>query len=194
MGLFRVRDREAGLKIMDDMAANYADTPLAELAQKAKADYYYARGEFDLAQDEYATFAREYPRSRYHAYALLQSARSALASFPGIKFDDSGLIEAQERYTQFLQQYPDLAQQHGVSILLDEIAARRADKTYAIASFYDRTGQPGAARYYYRVTTQRWPGTPAAAQAEGRLAALGEPVAPGPAGLTEPLPAPQGGG
>src|SRR5262249_2016582 len=33
-GLFRIQDREGGVKIMDDLTANYTDTPLAELAQK----------------------------------------------------------------------------------------------------------------------------------------------------------------
>jgi outer membrane protein assembly factor BamD (BamD/ComL family) len=72
-------------------------------------------------------------------------------------------------------QYPDPARQLEVPVVLEEIAARRADKTFEIARFYDRTGQPGAARYYYRATANRWPGTPAASEARGRLAALGEP-------------------
>lgn len=173
-GLLRIRDRDGGVKIMDDIVANYADTPLAELAQKTKADYYYARGEFDLAQDEYATFAREYPNSRYQPYALLQSAKAALASFPGVQFDDAGLVEAEERFEQFQQQYPEIARQQNVPVLLDQIAATRADKTFEIARFYDRTGKKNAARFYYRATVERWPGTPAAAQAEGRLMALGE--------------------
>ncbi len=196
-GLFRVKDREAGIKIMDDMVANYADTPLAELAQKAKADYYYGRGDFELAEEEYAAFARDHPRSRYHAYALLQSARSALASFPGVQFDDAALVEAQERFTQFMHQYPDIARQQGVPVILDQIAARRADKTYEIAYFYDRTGKKQAARYYYRATVKRWPNTPAAEQAQGRLAALGEQgTALGPLGIPEAAPKPpsEGGG
>lgn len=175
-GLLRVRDREAGVKIMDDVRTNYSDTPLAELAQKTKADYFYARGEFEQAETEYSALAREYPRSRYHPYALLQSARSALASFPGIKFDDAALVEAQERFTQFQMEYPDVSRRMDVPVILDQISARRADKTLDIARFYDKTGQRNAARYYYRATVQRYPGTPAASEAEGRLSAMGEPV------------------
>jgi outer membrane protein assembly factor BamD (BamD/ComL family) len=181
-GLLRVKDREGGVKIMDDIAAGYADTPLAELAAKSKADYYFARGEFDLAQDEYATFARERPTSRYHAYALLQSARASLASFPGIQFDDVGLVEAQERFTQFEREYPDVSRQQGVPVILDEIAARRADKTLEIGKFYEKTSHRfhekaqklQTAKYYYRQTILRYPGTAAAAQAAERLTALGE--------------------
>jgi outer membrane protein assembly factor BamD (BamD/ComL family) len=175
MGLFRVRDRGGGVEIRDDLRLNYPDTPLAELAQKHKADYYFARGNFELAEEEYAALARDYPRSRYHPYALLQSARAALASFPGVHYDDVGLIEAQERFSQFLSMYPEAGREHGVPVMLEQIAARRADKTYEIAWFYHRTRQPAAARYYYRATIARWPGTPAAAQSQSRLAELGEP-------------------
>ncbi len=176
-GLLRIRDYDGGIEIMDDLVVNYSDTPLAELAQMAKADYYFARGEFELAEDEYATFAREYPLSRWHPRALLRSAQAALASFPGIKFDDAGLIEANERFRQFRRSYPAAAEEHGVTVVLDQIAATRADKTYDIARFYEKTGQPKAARFYYRAIVRNWPDTPAAAQANGRLAALGDPTA-----------------
>jgi outer membrane protein assembly factor BamD len=182
-GLFRVRDREEGIKVMDDITANYADTPLAEKAQKTKADYYYTRGEFELAEDEYAAFAREFPRSRFHAFALLRSAESALASFPGIKFDDAGLVEAQERYGQFLQAYPEQARENEVPARLEQIAARRADKSLDIARFYEKTKKLGAARYYYRATVVNWPQSPAASEAHARLAALGDDAP----GAAEPI-------
>jgi len=173
-GLFKIRDRDAGIKIMDTMTVDYADTPLAETAQLAKANYYYERGEFDLAQDEYARFARDFPRSRYQAKALLWSAYSALASFGGIKFDDAPLLEAQERFGQFMRSYPAQAEQMGVPTSLEQIASTRADKTLDIGRFYERTGQPNAARFYYRATVNRWPTSPAALEAEGKLARLGE--------------------
>lgn len=177
-GLLRVKDREGGVKILDDIIADYPDTPLAELAQRSKADYYYARGEFEIAEDEYAAFARDYPRSRFHPYALLQSARAALASFPGVKYDDAGLVEAQERFTQFLKAYPAPAREVDVPVILDEIAARRADKTLEIGKFYQKTKKASAAAYYYRETVRRWPETPAAAEARGRLGGIGQPVEP----------------
>lgn len=168
-GLLWIKDREAGLQILDDIIANYADTPYALLAHKAKADYYYQRGEFELAEDEYAMFAGEYQRSRYHPYALLQAARAALASFPGVQFDDAALIEAGERFRQVQAQYPAVAEQAQVPVLLDEIQALRAEKTLEIGKFYERTDQPNAARFYYRAAVERYPDTPAAAEAENRL-------------------------
>lgn len=175
-GLFRIKDREGGVKIMDDMIANYADTPLAEQAQLTKANYYYERGEFDVSQEEYARFSRDFPRSRFAPKAQLYSAYSALAAFPGIKFDDAPLVEAEERFRQFLSAYPDQARQLDVPMLLDQIGSTRADKTYDIAKFYEKTGERQAAVFYYRATVTRWPGTPAAGQAQARLTALSESV------------------
>ncbi|HSW47059.1 MAG TPA: outer membrane protein assembly factor BamD [Phycisphaerae bacterium] len=179
-GLFYIKDRDGGVKIMDDLVVNYGDTPLAESAQLAKANYYYERGEFDLAQDEYARFARDFPRSRYQAKALLWSAYSALASFPGIKFDDAPLLEAQELFGQFMRAHPSQARELQVPVILEQVAATRADKTLDIARFYEKTGQKQAARFYYRAATERWPNTPAATEARSRLTKLGEDAPPEP--------------
>jgi outer membrane assembly lipoprotein YfiO len=184
-GLLRVKDREAGVKILDDITANYPDTELAELAQRAKADYYFARGELELAEQEYATFAKDYPRSRFHPMALLRSAEAALASYPGIKFDDKGLVEAQERFGQFAKAYPSQAEQLDVPVTLDEIAVKRADKTLFIGKFYQKTKKINAACYYYRQTIQRWPDTTAAAEARGRLTGLGQSLETPVAELTQ---------
>lgn len=172
-GLLRVRDFDAGIKILDDIAANHPKTELAELAYKAKADYYFQKGEFSLAQDEYARLARDYPNSRFEPYALMRSAESALASFHGVKFDDAGIVEAEERFNQFKQKYPVLAERERVPVVLEQIRSTRAQKEFETACFYDRTKKPRTAAFYFRSTIVNWPGTSWAAQAEARLALMG---------------------
>lgn len=173
-GLLRIRDREAGVKILDDITTNQPKTELAELALKTKADHYFRTGEFALAQDEYVRLARDFPTSRFHPLAMLRSAEAALASFPGIKFDDAGLIEAEERFTQFRQQYPEIAERERVPVVLEEIRATRAQKEFETARFYERTKRPRTAAFYYRSTAKNWPGTVWASQAEAQLALMGE--------------------
>ncbi|MEP0841542.1 MAG: outer membrane protein assembly factor BamD [Phycisphaerae bacterium] len=197
-GLFRVKDREGGVKIMDDLVANYSDTPLAEMAQMSKADYYYARGDFELAEDEYAAFVTMFPLSGWRARAQLYSGLSALNGFPGVRFDDAGLVEAQERLRSFRREYPQAAEQSGVPGLLDEIAAKRAETAFERGRFYDKSRRFKAAAYYYRATANSWPGTPAAARARARLIELGEPLTPGttapnvPPTVASPTPGPGG--
>ena len=108
----------------------------------------------------------------------MRAAQAALASFPGVHFDDAALIEAQERFSQFAKLYPALARQYDIAAIQEQIDVRRADKTYEIARFYDKTGKLGAARYYYRATVANWPDTPAAAQSQGRLAVLNAVLEP----------------
>ena len=116
---------------------------------------------------------------------------------PGIlqEFDDAGLVEAQERFGQFAQLYPAAAQGLDVPVILDEISARRADKTLEIGKFYQKTKKISAACYYYRQTVRRWPDTPASAEARSRLASLGQPLEPEPtAALSQArLPSERGG-
>lgn len=175
-GMLRVHDYDAGIAILDSIIVDYSGTDLAALAIKTKADYYYRIGEYELAEDEYARLAREYTRGRYEGYALLRSALSALARFPGVKYDDAGLVEAEERFHQLEAQHPRLATTEGVPSLLEQIRSTRAEQEYETGRFYERTKHPRAAAFYYRSTIRNWPGTVWAAQADGRLTALGVAV------------------
>ena len=185
-GIFLLPAEDIGLSILDDLSANYKGTTTAELAMKTKADYYFRTGDFALAEDEYARMRQEFPRSRYVRYALKRSADAALASFPGIEYDDASLIEAEGRYTDYLVQYPGAAEQEGVGLTLDNIREQRAAKELNIAEYYRRTKHSRAAAFYYRSTQTNWPETIAAREAAGRLASLG-PIEEAP----EPAPAPQ---
>ncbi len=50
-----------------------------------------------------------------------------------------------------------------------DIQAQQAEKDFAIAEFYRRTGHVGAACFYYETVRRRYPGTPFADKAEARL-------------------------
>ena len=164
---------DIGIAILDDIAANHAGTEIGELAILTKAHYYYRTGDFVFAEQEYAALVQQYPRSRYVRQAMLQSARAALASFGGVRFDDAPLIEAEERFRQYLAQYPGAAEQEGIGLILADIAERRAAKEYDVGQYYERTDHLQAAAFYFRSTMTHWPDTIAAVQAAGRLEELG---------------------
>ncbi len=173
-GMIRLPADEEALDILERIATNRAPgTPYAEQAIKIKADYYYAKGEFLDAEQEYARLAREFPRSRYVKLALLRSAQSAFASFHGVKFDDGALIEAEERFEQFRRKYPKAAEEENVPLLLEQIRNSRAHKEFTIGKYYERTKHPRAAAFYYRNVIEFWPDTTWAVMAEGRLGRLG---------------------
>ena len=163
---------DEALEILDNIAIEHPDSILAEQAVKTKADYYFNGGEFGLAEDEYARLAREFPNSRYTSLAMLRSAQSALASFPGVQFDDASLIEAQERFQQFRTQYPIFAREQQIGIILEQIRSTRAHKEYVIGDYYQRTGATRAAVFYFNSVLKHWPDTTWASLAVGRLEML----------------------
>lgn len=172
-GFLRLPAYAEGIEILDRVWERVPGSRLGELALKLKADYYYANGDHDLAQDEYANLVQQYPSGRYTQFAMLRSAAAAEAAFPGIKFDDVPLLEADEKYRQLAAAFPGYAEREGVPERLEGIRQQRADKDLDIARWYQRTGQPSSAEFYYRRVLADWPDTLAATEARTRLRALG---------------------
>ncbi len=173
LGLRILSAEEMGIGILDDLAANNPGSSTAELALKTKADYFFKNGDFVLAEMEFTRLREQFPSSRYMRHALRRSADAALASFPGIEFDDAALVEAQARYHEYLVQYPGTAEQEGVGLILDDIREKRAAKELHVGDYYRRTRHRNAAAFYYRSTMANWPETIAARQAIRHLSKMG---------------------
>lgn len=163
--------QDLGIKILDNIVANYPDTSLAQQALKTKADYYYQRGDFDLAEDEYYQLVFLFPRSQWLLEATLRRAQATLAQYGGTKFDDAALIEAEERFLMFRESFPRAVGAHDIDLTLEDIRNTRAQKEYSIGEYYDRVGQAEAAVFYFQSVLEHWPGTVAAIRAQ---VALGE--------------------
>ena len=176
-GMRLLNASDLALDILDRISTEFAGTRLAELSLKAKADYFFDRGDFTLAELEYARLLQDYPESQYRRYAMKHSADAALASFTGVRFDDASLVEAEERYRAYARQYPDHAGREGVNLILHGIRERRAEKEFEIGLYYRRIGQLQAARFYFESVRAHWPDTAAAAKATGALAGPSAPPA-----------------
>lgn len=163
---------DVALRILDDIAAGHPDSAFAPLALKTKADYLFRTGDFSLAELDYARLLRNYPNSRYHQLALQRTAEAALSSFGGIAYDDSALVEAEERYHDYRLRYPGAAQAGDVDVILTGIAEQRAAKELATGQYYERTEHLGSAIFYYRSVLAQWPDTLAAREAQSRLELL----------------------
>ena len=115
---------------------------------------------------------KDYPNSQYQQYALRRSAEAALASFAGVEYDDAALIEAEERYRDYLAQYGAMAQREGVDLIIENIRERRAEKLFVIGEYYERTNHLSSAVHSYRMVAATWPDTVAAGKAGATNAAL----------------------
>ena len=171
--VLRLPAYDDGIEILDRVWERVPGTRMGEEALRLKADHFFDRGEMDLAQDEYVNLAREYPAGRFIRLAMLRSAEAAAAAFPGIRFDDRPLVEAEERYRQVAAAFPVYSERESVEERLEGIRQQRAEKDLDIAQWYERTGQAGAAEFYYRLVLKDWPDSLAANEARNRLRGLG---------------------
>lgn len=162
-----------GVTILDRIWERVPGTRLGEEALLLKADYFFEIGDPDLAQDEYGLLAQEYPKGRYHRQAMLRSAESAERSFPGVRYDDRALVDADDRYALVEKTYPKYAERERVAARRVAIRDQRAEKDLSIADWYLKTENPSAAEFYYRAILNDWPGTFAAQEARTRLLGLG---------------------
>ncbi len=186
-GLRMISGEDLAFQILDEIATDHPESPLAELAIKIKADYQFDSGDHGLAELDYGRLMREYPKSRYHQYAMSRSADAALASFAGVYYDEAALVEADARYQEYQARYPGASSDDDVDLILDGIREKRAEKEFAIGSYYERTGHVSSAVYYYELVRTEWPRTIAAGKATGRLVLLGAleaaPAEPGSRGV-----------
>ena len=173
LGVRLLSGTDLGFTILDEISTDHPEAGLAELAIKTKADHLFDSGDHALAELEYGRLIREYPRSRYHQYALRRSADAALASFGGIEYDEAALIEAEERFENYSLRYPAQSKSERVPLILEDIRAKRAEKEFAVAQYYERTEHFSSAVLYYRLVVKDWPDTIAAAKAASRLGMLG---------------------
>ncbi len=154
--LYRIQQRSPG-------------SPVAERALLRTADYYYADCDYDLAQDAYDFYAKQYPRSEHVPQAKLRAAFSALARFRGPRFDATPMLDARTKLADFAVAYPALAADENVPGILAKIDDELAVKLYLTADYYRRVGATDGAVYMYRYLILTWPHGPHVADARQAL-------------------------
>lgn len=173
LGLAMFSADEEALEILEDIIAGHPGSEMAEQAVRTRANHFYREGDFDAAAIELDRITRDYPRSRYARTASLRSAQATLASFPGVEFDASPLLAAEEKFRQFQRAHPRFAEQQRVDLVLDRIRNSQAEKLYVVAEYYERVRRPLAARSYYESLAKRWPESTWGASARDRLTVMG---------------------
>jgi len=173
LGIFWMGAEDEALDILSMIEQNGAGHRIAEVALREKADYFFRTGQFELAELAFRRLAKEYRSKRYRQYAMYRSAASALASFPGVAFDDTPLIEAAELYKEYLENFPSDSKKPEIKTILEQIRDRRAHKDFEIGKFYEKIRRAEAAAYYFRVVIRNWPDTLWAQRARVELERLG---------------------
>ena len=173
---------DEGVEILTRIAEHAPGTDIGASSLLRIGDYYYAKGKWTEATEAYDTFLELFAKSPKAAYVMLQAARATYSSFGGVAFDDTPLLEAEQRFRVFAASFPAEASKANVRRILKQIAATRAHKLFWTGDLYDRTGRPTAAAYYYKKVVEEYPDTVWAKSAERALSRLGGVRASKPAG------------
>lgn len=180
--VFWLPAQQEGIDILRKIAEHAPGTDRAEQALLAVGDYYFNTQQWEDAVDAYNAYLKLFPKSERAIVAELRSAESLLRSYRGPAWDDTPLIESQQRYRDFRTRHPAAAAEANVDKVLEVIHEARAQKQFVVAQFYARTGKTAPAAFYYRIVIEQFADTPFAGQAQMNLDALGiipEQVPPG---------------
>jgi outer membrane protein assembly factor BamD (BamD/ComL family) len=180
LGFMRLPARDEGLKILGRIPEHAPGTLIAEEALLRVGEYYFDRAEYAEAVAAYDAHLKLFPKSERARESMFRAARATLALYRGPEYDDTPLLDAEQRYLEIIANYAQAARQANVPRTLENIRAARARKTFATAEFYVRTHRPQAAVFYGRRVVSAYPRTEWADRARQLLKGL-----PGAATRTE---------
>ncbi|MDY7009554.1 MAG: outer membrane protein assembly factor BamD [Planctomycetota bacterium] len=186
LGVFRLPAKQEGIDILQGIAETAPSSPQAESALLRIGEYYFDKGKWRLSADAYENFLTLMPKSPRAPQAELALAEALLRSYRGPSWDETPLIEAQQRYKAFAASYPAMALKAQVGNVLKEIRSCRAEKQYENGRFYLRTKKPEAAAHHFRLIIEKYSDTEWAEQARVELTKLSRTAKP--SGKTEEKP------
>lgn len=167
---------DIGVELMIRIQERLPGSELGEDASIAIGDYYFGKGDMELATEAYDLFLLNYPRSRQREWAILRLIQASLARFKGPEFDPTGLTEAAERIRQYQREFPAAAERIGAEALLVRITESLASKDFETADWHEDRGLMYSAVVLYRRLVIEYPQSQAAQAALARLEDLDEPL------------------
>jgi len=175
MWMFRVSAIDKGIDILNGIADRVPGTVVAEKALLRVGDYHYDTGNVVQAVEAYDHYVKTFPQSPRQrlGHAMLRAARARYAQYRGDAFEDTPLIDAQQRFSIYAGRYPEQANKANVPMVLSQIRNSLVQRYFASARFYQRVGRKTAAIFYYKKVVAQSADSHWARRAEDALTALG---------------------
>jgi outer membrane assembly lipoprotein YfiO len=167
--MLRLPAADEGLTILRKIAEHAPGTDIAERALLRIGEYHFEKKDYRDAADAYDEFLALNPKSARAPHTMAQAAQAMYESFKGVPYDETPLVEAEARYKTLLAQYPDEARKARAADMLREIVTIRGERAYETAKFYERTGRPQSAIFYYRQVAEDFPSTVWASEARTKV-------------------------
>lgn len=164
--LYKKRPLKRAIDVYTMVIDNKPFTPQAAEAQYKVGLCHYAREEFVEAAFEYRRVVEDYPGSDYMDEASYGLAQCYYEQSLPTAYDQSPSQLAVDAIKTFSERYPNderVAELHGKS---QEMTERMAQHRLGIAQFYEKRREFKAAKLYYQVVVDQFPGTPSAEKAQ----------------------------
>jgi outer membrane protein assembly factor BamD (BamD/ComL family) len=155
----------------------YITDPRGEMGEKALfmlASVEFYRERWRDADNYFYQLVQNYPNSPHAAKALQLSLVCKVISVAGPEYDPRKLQEARDLIQVAKRSYPELVKSQETFLTKQLVAIHLVDaeRDFGIAQFYERTGHPGSAHFYYEIVKRRYSGTEFAEKAEKRIVEL----------------------
>jgi outer membrane protein assembly factor BamD (BamD/ComL family) len=147
--------------------------PLGEKALLYLGTINFYRQDYKEADFYFTQLKDEYKDGPYAAKAVKQSVICKQLMTGGSIYDCRGVEESKKLLMRAQGWYPELAKEdEWIRMQLTSINIQQADRDFKVAEFYQRTGHPGSAYFYYELVCRRYPRTDYASKAEQRKVEL----------------------
>ncbi|HBG25915.1 MAG: hypothetical protein A2Y10_00700 [Planctomycetes bacterium GWF2_41_51] len=175
--VFKLNAYEEGTEIMNKIADIAGDAPIAKKAIETLARSREKRGAYDEAYLAWADAANRWPTGETGKDSLLGMARSLEQEYKGPTFDGKVLESSKSYYEEYVEKFPESAQQSGLTDKVEQIESQLAEKELTIADYYARTASYTSADLYYQRVIDQWPDTVSAKKAEEKLPGIKKLIA-----------------
>jgi len=167
---------DVGIELLIRIQERLPGSELGERASIDIGDYYYDRGDMEMASEAYDLFLLNYPDSRQREWAMLRLIQASLARYKGPEFDASGLTDASQRLREYTRDYPAAAEKIGAQALMVRINESLAEKKLVTARWYAKRGMDRGAITMFRRLIRDYPRSSAAVEAMKELEDRGQPL------------------
>ena len=128
------------------------------------------------ARTEFQKLLDEYPQSEWVKAAKYQIALCDAKAAPKPAYDQSTTKDAVKEFEDFVKAYPDADLSAKAKKHISSLKEKEAENNFKIAAFYEKQKSYTAARVYYNIIVDEYPGTSWSIKAMERLRILEKKV------------------
>lgn len=162
------------MQALEQVHLNDITGPLADKALFLAGGVKFYREDYREADHYFTQLVEQHKDSPLAAQAVELAIISKHMSTGGPDYDGRKVAEARILVDTALRNYPQLATEKSgfLERQLYSINYQQAQKDFQTAEFYERTGHPGSAFFYYEIVRRRYPGSKFAETANDRMATI----------------------